>query len=78
MIESSFEFEDKTLPLLSNLNLQKLSLTRPSKPLIDMIASYNGYEWLLTENDFMILTHSLTYSHTPNPEMLSHLKSYFF
>ena len=59
-VESSFEFDDKTLPLLSNLNLQKLGLTRPSKPLIDTIASYNGYEWLLTENGFMILTHWLT------------------
>ena len=30
--------------------------------------------YLLKENGFIILSDLLTYSHTPNPEMLSHLK----
>ena len=54
--------------LIETLNSRK---TRPNS-LIDTIASNYGYRRKLPYAN--LLTHSLTYSHTPNLEMLSHLK----
>ena len=48
--------------------------TRPNG-LIDTIASNIGYKWKMPYANS--LTHSLTHSHTPNIEMLLHLKMGF-
>ena len=51
--------------------VRKLNLTRPNS-LIDTIASNNSYRWNLP------YANSLTHSHTPNLEMLSHQKQGYY